>query len=78
MTCCLIKSVLVINQLGPIHTSCCCRAKPITIRYGISTAFFMFDSCVELNFSNLITNQAKILFTCICGKMTVTIKFLQR
>ena len=61
---------------GPIHTSCCCRAKPIIIRCGASTAFFMFDSYVEPNLSNLITNRAKISF--ICGKMTVVIKFLQR
>ena len=54
--------------LGPIHTSCCCRAKPIIIRCGTSTAFFMFDSYVEPNLSNLITNQAKIAF--VCGKMT--------
>ena len=55
-------------MLGPIHTSCCCRAKPIIIRCGISTAFFMFDSYVEPNLSNLITNQAKIAF--VCEKMT--------
>ena len=55
-------------KLGPIHTSCCCRAKPIIIRCGTSTAFFMFDSYVEPNLSNLITNQAKIAF--VCGKMT--------
>ena len=54
--------------LDPIHTSCCCRAKPIIIRFGTSTAVFMFDSYVEPNLSNLITNQAKIAF--VCGKMT--------
>ena len=53
---------------GPIHTSCCCRAKPIIIGCGTSTAFFMFDSNVERNLSNSITNQAKIAF--VCGKMT--------
>ena len=31
-------------------------------------AFFMFDSYVEPDLSNLITNQAKIAF--VCGKMT--------
>ena len=62
--------------LGAIHTSCCCRAKPIIIRCGTSTAFFKFDSYIEPNLSNLITNQAKTSF--ICEKMTVVIKFLQR
>ena len=52
----------------PCATSCCCRAKPNIIRRGTSTAFFMFDSYVEPNLSNLITNQAKIAF--VGGKMT--------
>ena len=56
------------SHLGPIHTSYCCRAKPIIIKCGTSTAFFMFDSYVEPNLSNLITNQAKIAF--VSGKMT--------
>ena len=38
--------------------------------------FSKFDSYVEPNLSNLITNQAKTSF--ICEKMTVVIKFLQR
>ena len=54
--------------LDPIHTSCCCCAKPIIIRCGTSMAFFMFDSYVEPNLSNLITNHAKMAF--VCGKMT--------
>ena len=62
------SSEISVLYLGPIHTSCCCRAKPIIIRCGTSTAFFMFDSYVEPNLSNLITNQAKIAF--FCGKMT--------
>ena len=36
----------------------------------------MFDSYVEPNLSNLITNQEETSF--ICGKTTVVIKFLQR
>ena len=62
------SSEISILYLGPIHTSCCCRAKPIIIRCFTSTAFFMFDSYVEPNLSNLITNQAKIAF--VCEKMT--------
>ena len=64
----IVFSIVHLNIYGPIHTSCCCRAKPIIIRCGTSTAFFMFDSYVEPNLSNLITNQAKIAF--VCGKMT--------
>ena len=56
--------------------SCCCRAEPIIIRYSTSTAFSMFDSYVEPNLSNLVTNQAKISF--IRRKMAVVIKIIQR
>ena len=42
---------------GPIHTSCCCRVELIIIRCSTSTAFSAFDSYVEPNLSNLITNQ---------------------
>ena len=34
-----------------------CSAKPIIIRCGTSMAFFMFDSYVEPNLLNLITNK---------------------
>ena len=61
-----------LTDLSPIHTSCCCRAKPIIIRCSTSTALFIFDSYVEPNLSKLITNQAKISF--IWGKSTVRSK----
>ena len=51
---------------------CCSRAEPIMIRCGNSTSFSMFDSYVELNLQNSITNQVKILY--IRGKMTVILK----
>ena len=52
--------------------SCRCRAEHIIIRCGTSTAFSVFDSYVEPNLSNLMTNQAKMSF--ICGKWTVLLK----
>ena len=58
--------------LGPLHTSCCCSAEPIRIRCGTSTALSVFDSYVEPNLSNLITNQAKLSF--ISKKWTVVIE----
>ena len=36
-----------------------CRAEHIIIRCGTNTAFSVFDSYVEPNLSNLMTNQAK-------------------
>ena len=53
---------------GPIHMSCCCCAEPIIIRYSTSTAFSMFDSYVEPNLSNLITNQAIAKYHLSIGK----------
>ena len=43
---------------------CRCRAEHIVIRCGTSTAFSGFDSYVEPNLSNLMTNQAKMSFNC--------------
>ena len=63
---------LKLSSLGPIHTSCCCRAELIIIRCGTSTAFSVFDSYVEPNLSNVMTNQAKMSF--ISRKWTVAIK----
>ena len=56
----ILQSISHLKFLGPIHTSCCCRAEPIPISCGTRTAFSMFDSYAEPNLSNLITNQAKI------------------
>ena len=38
---------------------CYCCAELIIIRSGTSTAFSMFDSSVEYNLLDLITNQEK-------------------
>ena len=47
----------------------------VIIRSGTSTAFSTFDSYVERNLPDLVTNQAKILS--IHRKMTVAVKFLE-
>ena len=52
--------------------SCCCSAELTIIRCGTSTAFSVFDSYVEPNLLNLITNQAKISF--IRRKWTIVIE----
>ena len=64
------------KDLSLIHTSFCCRAEPFVIRSGMSMVFSMFHSYAELNFSNLIMNQEKILL--IRSKVTVVIKFFCR
>ena len=56
-----VASVLMIADLGPIYTSCCCGAEPIIIMSGIRTAFSMFDSFDKPNWSNLIPNWVKTI-----------------
>ena len=40
--------------------SCYSRAELVVIKCGTSMAFSVFDSYVEPNLSNLMTNQAKM------------------